>query len=64
MISLNEKLNLISNLEEEGLSEDLIESVVYMEEHPDEWKHFETLEEANAWLNSDDEDEEVLNENT
>ena len=61
MISLTEKLNLISNLEEEGLSEDLIESVIYMEEHPDEWKHFETLEEANAWLNSDD--EEVLNEN-
>ena len=62
MISLNEKLNLISDLEDEGISQELIESVVYMEDHPDEWKHFETVEEANAWLNSDDE-EEVLNEN-
>ena len=62
MISLNEKLNLISDLEEEGLSEDLIESVIYMEEHPDEWiGPFNTPEEAKAYLESNDE-AEISNE--
>lgn len=60
-MTLNEKLNLISDLEAEGLNEEMIESVVYMEEHPQEWKKFETVEDANAWLESDDEDD---NENT
>ena len=60
-MTLNEKLNLISDLEAEGLNEEMIESVVYMEEHPQEWKKFDTVEDANAWLESDDEDN---NENT
>lgn len=60
-MTLNEKLNLISDLEDEGLNEEMIESVVYMEEHPQEWKKFDTVEDANAWLESDDEDN---NENT
>ena len=58
MLTLNEKLELISALESENLSEELIESVVYMEEHPDEWiGPFTTIEEFNAYLNSDDEEE-------
>ena len=59
--ALFEKLNLISDLEAEGLNEEMIESVVYMEEHPQEWKKFGTVEDANAWLESEDEDD---NENT
>lgn len=57
-MEINEKLNLISALEEEGLSEELIESVVYMEEHPDKWIHFDSIDEAKAWLESDDEEVE------
>ena len=53
-MTLNEKLNLISDLEAENLSEEMI--VIHAEEHPEEWKHFNTVEEANAWLDSDDED--------
>lgn len=56
-MTLNEKLNLISDLESEGLNEEMIESVVYMEEHPEEWKHFDTVDEFNAWLESDDEED-------
>lgn len=55
-MTLNEKLNLISDLEAENLSEEMIEGVIHAEEHPEEWKHFNTVEEANAWLDSDDED--------
>ena len=57
MLALNEKLNLISDLENERLSEDLIEGVIHSIEHPEEWRHFETIEEANKWLNSDDEED-------
>ena len=58
MLTLNEKLDLISSLEAENLSEELIESVVYMEEHPDEWVGpFNSIEEFNAYLNLDDEEE-------
>ena len=58
MLTLNEKLDLISALEAENLSEELIESVVYMEEHPDEWVGpFNSIEEFNAYLNSDEEEE-------
>ena len=55
MLTLNEKLELISALEEENLPEEMIESVVYMEDHPDEWiGPFDTPEEAKKWLESDD----------
>ena len=58
MLTLNEKLELISALEAENLSEELIESVVYMEEHPDKWVGpFNSIEEFNAYLDSDDEEE-------
>ena len=58
MLTLNEKLELISALEEENLPEEMIESVVYMEDHPDEWVGpFNSIEEFNAYLNSDDEEE-------
>jgi hypothetical protein len=57
MLALTEKLNLISDLENERLSEDLIEGVIHSIEHPEEWHHFETVEEANKWLNSDDEED-------
>lgn len=56
-MTLNEKLNLISDLEAEGLNEEMIESVVHMEEHPEEWKHFDNVEAFNAWLESDDDDD-------
>ena len=60
MLTLNEKLELISALESENLSEEMIERVVYMEDHPDEWVGpFNTIEEFNAYLNSDDEEEET-----
>ena len=59
MLTLNEKLELISALENENISEEMIESVVYMEDHPDEWVGpFDTIEDFNAYLNSDDEEED------
>ena len=62
MLTLNEKLELISALESERLSEDLIEGVIHSIEHPEDWHHFETIEEANNWLNSDDEEDSDEND--
>lgn len=60
-MNINEKLNLIADLEAENLSTEMIENVVYMDEHPEAWVGPFTLQEAMEYLES--EDEEVLNEN-
>lgn len=57
-MTLNEKLNLIADLEAENLTEAMIENVIHMEEHPEDWKGpFNTPEEALAYLERDDEEE-------
>lgn len=55
MLTLNEKLNLISDLEAENLPEELIESIIEHVEHPEPLgKRYKTVKELMEDLNSDE----------
>ena len=50
-----EELDLVESLSNEGLSDEMIESVVYAENNPDKWEGpFDGVEELNEWLESED----------
>ena len=56
MITLNEKLNVIADLEAEKLSEELIESIVEQIENPEPiGKRYSSFKELIADLESDEE---------
>lgn len=56
MLTLNEKLNVISDLEAEKLSEELIESIVEQIENPEPiGKRYSSIKEFMADLDSDEE---------
>lgn len=58
-MTLNEKLNLIADLETENLTEAMIENIIHMEEHPEEWVGpFDTPEEAMKYLEEDSDEED------
>ena len=55
---LQEKLNRIADLENEGYSQDIIEAVEEFIDNPEKETHtFKTVEEMWAFLNSEDENE-------
>lgn len=55
MMTLNEKLNLIADLEAEKLSEELIESIVEQLEHPEPLgKRYSSFKELLADLDDDE----------
>ena len=57
---LQEKLNRIADLENEGYSQDIIEAVEEFIENPEKETHtFETVDEMWAFLNSEAENEET-----
>ena len=54
-MTLNEKLNIIADLEEEHLSEELIESIIEHIENPEpRGKRYSSVEELMADLESDE----------
>ena len=64
MLTLNEKLNIISDLEEAKFKQDVINTIVESIEHPENLNGpFETLEEFYAHIDSLPDDEENVNEN-
>ena len=64
MLTLNEKLNIISDLEEAKFKQDVINTIVESIEHPENLNGpFETLEEFWDHINSlPDDEEESTNE--
>ena len=55
MLTLNEKLNIIADLEAEKLSEELIESILEQVEHPEpHGKRYATVKELMDDLRSDE----------
>ena len=55
---LQEKLNRIADLENEGYSQDIIEAVEEFIDNPEKETHtFKTVDEMWAFLNSEDENE-------
>ena len=55
---LQEKLNRIADLENEGYSQDIIEAVEEFIDNPEKEKHtFKTVDEMWSFLNSEDENE-------
>ena len=55
MLTLNEKLNLIADLEQEKLSEELIEGIIEHVEHPEPLgKRYSSFKELLADLDNDE----------
>ncbi len=56
-MTINEKLNYISECEEVGLHEQVIRDLIYDEEHPEERIRFNTVEELIEYLETEEEEE-------
>lgn len=54
-LTLNEKLNFISECEDANLHPQAIEALLEAKEHPEKCKKFDTVEELMADLETDDE---------
>lgn len=55
-MTLFEEMDVVEALQTEGLPEEMIDTVVHMANHPEEWVGpFNTVKEAQTWLEADDE---------
>ena len=55
-MTLYEELDVIEALQTEGLPSEMIDTVVHMENHPEEWVGpFNSVAEVQAWVEADDE---------